>query len=112
MVGKITKKTLKYTFFRGKIWQNETFAVILHPQIAKGSLRLSVRTRDFHSLKRSSTLLGTTIFKSAIRAAMRYHAEGLGQGDGGFFLNGQDPRSEKYPPKAAVESVRPISFKH
>jgi hypothetical protein len=43
---------------------------------------------------------------------MRYHAEGLGQGDGGFFLNGQDPRSEKYPPKAAVESVRPISFKH
>ena len=27
----------------------------------KWSLRLSVRTRDFHSLKRSSTLLGTTI---------------------------------------------------
>ena len=26
----------------------------------QGSLRLSVRTRDFHSLKRSSTLLGTT----------------------------------------------------
>ena len=31
------------------------------------SLRLSVRTRDFHSLKRSSTLLGTTKNKKEIR---------------------------------------------
>ena len=32
----------------------------MHPQNNKWSLRLSVRTRDFHSLKSSSTLLGTT----------------------------------------------------
>ena len=31
------------------------------PANKQWSLRLSVRTRDFHSLKRSSTLLGTTI---------------------------------------------------
>ena len=35
------------------------------------SLRLSVRTRDFHSLKRSSTLLGTTKVKFVISAVGR-----------------------------------------
>ncbi len=39
-----------FTFIR-------TFAPALQ---ARWSLRLSARTRDFHSLKRSSTLLGTT----------------------------------------------------
>ena len=36
--------------------KSRTFA----PAFEHWSLRLSVRTRDFHSLKRSSTLLGTT----------------------------------------------------
>ena len=41
------------------------FALSLHLR----SVRLSVRTRDFHSLKRSSTLLRTTNIKSAICTA-------------------------------------------
>ena len=44
-----------------KVWQDGKKALTLHPQkLASWSLRLSVRTRDFHSLKSSSTLLGTT----------------------------------------------------
>ena len=35
--------------------------------VCSWSLRLSVRTRDFHSLKRSSTLLGTTNLRHARR---------------------------------------------
>ena len=44
-----------------KVWKDGKKALTLHPQkLASWSLRLSVRTRDFHSLKSSSTLLGTT----------------------------------------------------
>ena len=44
-----------------KVWKDGKKALTLHPQkLASRSLRLSVRTRDFHSLKSSSTLLGTT----------------------------------------------------
>lgn len=52
----VLKKKRKY------IWWITEKQLPLHPQIRHPwSLRLSVRTRDFHSLKRSSTLLGTTI---------------------------------------------------
>lgn len=37
------------------------------------SLRLSVRTRDFHSLKRSSTLLGTTKLNEYFKIEMANH---------------------------------------
>ncbi len=47
--------------FHKKICGIEINVVTLHPQKGKWSLRLSVRTRDFHSLKSSSTLLGTTL---------------------------------------------------
>ena len=57
------------TFFLKKIWWNGKIAVPLHPLLWLRSVRLSVRTRDFHSLKRSSTLLGTTTIKSAICTA-------------------------------------------
>ena len=44
-----------------KVWKDGKKALTLHPQkLVSWSLRLSVRTRDFHSLKSSSTLLGTT----------------------------------------------------
>jgi hypothetical protein len=46
--------------FSLKIWWDEKKHLTLHPQLNQWSLRLSVRTRDFHSLKSSSTLLGTT----------------------------------------------------
>ena len=83
---KITKNEGQNAFYRQKIWLFAEKAVILHPlltnresKIRKSkitrSLRLSVRTRDFHSLKRSSTLLGTTKVKSVIGAGMRYHDE-------------------------------------
>ena len=41
-------------------------ALTLHPLNKVWSLRLSVRTRDFHSLKSSSILLGTTKNKKKI----------------------------------------------
>ena len=64
-------KTTKSHFFLKKNCQNfagiktcSTFALAnqaeRHNDLKAWSLRLSVRTRDFHSLKRSSTLLGTT----------------------------------------------------
>ena len=60
------------------------------------SLRLSVRTRDFHSLKRSSTLLGTTKRESVICAAMRYQPERLGTGGGGFCEKSAQGNPQKY----------------
>ena len=54
------KKKQNIEFFPENICWNEIKAVTLHPLKRQWSLRLSVRTRDFHSLKRSSTLLGTT----------------------------------------------------
>ena len=62
------------------------------------SLRLSVRTRDFHSLKRSSTLLRTTIMISCIAA------DGCGKtvsGAGGLSIN---------PLRAAWKGTRPRSY--
>ena len=51
----VLKKKRKY------IWWITEKQLPLHPQIRHPwSLRLSVRTRDFHSLKSSSILLGTT----------------------------------------------------
>ena len=43
------------------VWRIRINALPLHRKNTSRSLRLSARTRDFHSLKRSSTLLGTTI---------------------------------------------------
>ncbi|EKX96852.1 ribosomal protein S20 [Hoylesella saccharolytica F0055] len=57
---KITKNQRLSEKYLIKIWLLTEKAVPLHPQFRLRSLRLSVRTRDFHSLKRSSTLLGTT----------------------------------------------------
>ena len=54
------KKKQNIEFFPENICWNEIKAVTLHPLKRQWSLRLSVRTRYFHSLKRSSTLLGTT----------------------------------------------------
>ena len=65
------------TFFFKKIWWNGKIAVPLHPLLWLRSVRLSVRTRDFHSLKRSSTLLRTTNIKSAICTAKCYQATGI-----------------------------------
>ena len=54
------KKKQNIAIFPENICWNEIKAVTLHPLKIQWSLRLSVRRRDFHSLKRSSTLLGTT----------------------------------------------------
>ena len=54
------KKKQNIEFFPENICWNEIKAVTLHPQNETRSLRLSVRTRDLHYIKRSSTLLGTT----------------------------------------------------
>ena len=43
-----------------KVWKFKIKPLPLHRKFITWSLRLSARTRDFHSLKRSSTLLGTT----------------------------------------------------
>ena len=75
--------------FNGKL-------VPLHPLKWRRSLRLSVRTRDFHSLKRSSTLLGTTI-KSVICTASA--TDCIRNGDGGF------PQGD--PPRAAIAAQDP-----
>ena len=54
------KNTASYENLFAKVWLIEINGLPLHPQNQRWSLRLSVRTRDFHSLKSSSTLLGTT----------------------------------------------------
>ena len=57
---KITKKRHLLKIYTQKVWLIKINKLPLHPQNQPRSLRLSVRTRDFHSLKSSSTLLGTT----------------------------------------------------
>ena len=69
MSAKIIKNKRNEAVFLEKICRIKKKVVPLHPLLdmfyAKvshsWSVRLSVRTRDFHSLKRSSTLLQTTI---------------------------------------------------
>ena len=68
-----TKKRKQKHFYVRKFGYLEKLQYLCTRFLTKRSLRLSVRTRDFHSLKRSSTLLGTTIVKSVICTAKCYH---------------------------------------
>ena len=60
------KLLLSADFFCRFVWSCQKKALPLHSQFEKllfgWPVRLSVRTRDFHSLKRSSTLLRATTF--------------------------------------------------
>ena len=69
--------------FSLKICSIKINAVPLHPLNKPWSLRLSVRTRDFHSLKSSSILLGTTniIHKNKaanLKSSLALHINSLG----------------------------------
>lgn len=67
----VLQKTSRNKKISRKIWWNKIKVIPLHrKKRQRGSLRLSARTRDFHSLKRSSTLLGTTPM-NVICAGMR-----------------------------------------